>query len=219
MSALFQKNAHTYQIMNQKTNQKHGVGRIIALVALGIVLGVTIYFLIATSLGGNQMPMPFGFGVGVVSSGSMEPELSIDDLILVKAEKTYAVGDTVVYQSGRILVVHKIISIDEEEELVITRGTANSAEDAPIRLRDIKGKVVGSLPKVGIVIFMLKSTIGQILILALCGVLLWYSYTSERRREEKEHGEALDEIRNEIERLKAGSGDAAEKDVSQKDET
>ena len=189
--------------MNQKTNQKHSVGRIIALVVLGIVLGVTIYFFFATALGGNQMPMPFGYGVGVVSSGSMEPELSIDDLIFVKQCKSYAVGDVVVYQSGRILVVHEIIAIDEQEELAITRGCANNTEDAPIRLRDIKGKVIGSLPKVGIVVFVFKSTIGQLCILGLAGLLIWYSYTSEKRREEKEHGEALDEIRCEIERLKA----------------
>ena len=212
------ENGTNKQFMNQKTNQKQNVGRIISLVVLGIVLGVTIYFFIATAIGGNQLPMPFGYGVGVVSSGSMEPKLSIDDLVFVKQCKSYAVGDIVVYQSGRILVVHEIISINEEEESAITRGCANNAEDAPIRLRDIKGKVIGSLPKVGIVVFALKSAVGQACILILAGLLLWYSFTSEKEREEKEHCEALDEIRSEIERLKTKNEEKAEEEHSSKDE-
>ncbi len=191
--------------MNQKTNQKYGVGRILTLVVLGIVLGVSIYLLFATVIGGNQMPMPFGYGVGVVSSGSMEPKLSIDDLIIVKQESSYAVGDVVVFQSGKILVVHEIISIDEQEEMAVTQGCANTGKDAPIRLRDIKGKVVFCLPKIGFLVFLMKTLGGQLLILAAAIFLLWYSWARQTKREEQEHDQAVEEIRREISRLKSVS--------------
>lgn len=48
------------------------------------------------ALAGNQVPMPFGMGVAVVLSGSMESELITNDVIIVRETNDYAVGDVVV---------------------------------------------------------------------------------------------------------------------------
>ena len=45
-------------------------------------MGINVYLWNASSLAGNAMPMPFGFGMAVVLSGSMEPVLSVNDLLL-----------------------------------------------------------------------------------------------------------------------------------------
>lgn len=143
------------------------------------------------------MPMPFGVGVGVVMSGSMEPELSINDLIIVRARKEYQEGEVIVFQQNGKLVVHKIIAINEEE--VITQGSANNAPDNPMPIQSIKGEVVGHVKKVGVAVQFLKSPAGTILILALAFLLLLQSYRSEK---ESGPGE-IEEIKKEIERLKA----------------
>lgn len=201
--------------MKLKTSKKHVAVRILFLTVLGAVLGLTIYGLLATTIGGNQLPMPFGYGVGVVASGSMEPELSIDDLIFVEKADRYQTGDWVVFQSGGILVVHEVISVDEEEGIAITQGRANTSKDAPVRLRDIKGRVIFSIPKVGIAVFWIKSPIGRILILALAGFLLWRSNVITKHREEQETGGSLEELRREILQLKqATDSDRSEDDLN-----
>ena len=86
------------------------------------------------------MPMPSGFGAAVILSGSMEPELSIDDLIIVKKSDNYDVGDIVVYQRNYELIVHRIVEINGNN--VITKGDANNIEDDPISKKQIIGKVV-----------------------------------------------------------------------------
>ena len=163
---------------------------------ISVIIGFGLYSWNAATLAGNAMPMPFGMGVAVVLSGSMEPELSVDDVVFVKETKDYAVDDTVVFQDGRSLVVHKIIAKDGD--VVTTKGTANNTADAPIDVKYIKGEVVWSLPYVGAVVTILKTPAATILILAAAVYLLIKSYQNERREEEKE----LDEIRKQIEELK-----------------
>ena len=110
--------------MKQTNPKKRGVGRILLILLIGVVFGFGVYTWLSSSVIGNQMPMPFGVGIGVVVTGSMEPELSIDDVIVVKSAPTYRVGDVVVYQQRNILVVHKIIAVDGTS--VTTQGTANN---------------------------------------------------------------------------------------------
>ncbi len=183
--------------MKQKTlTKKQMVLRSILLVLISLILGFGLYSWNAKSLTGNVMPMPFGVGVAVVLSGSMEPELSVDDVIVVKASADYAVGDTVVYQDGRFLVVHKIV--EKDGTVVITQGTANNTADEPIDISAIKGKVVGVLAGFGTVVSVIKSPIVTFLLLGIAVFLLILSY----RREREEDEEKLNQIREEIERLK-----------------
>ena len=88
--------------------------RVLVLAVVSLVLGFNLYQWNARSLTGNVLPMPFGYGCAVVLTGSMEPTIMTNDLIFVRAETEFEVGDVVVYQSGRMLVVHRIVDIDGE---------------------------------------------------------------------------------------------------------
>ena len=172
--------------------------RIALLVLLAALVGISIYSVNARMVGGNAMPMPFGFGMTVVLSGSMEPELSVDDLLIVAAKDSYEVGDVVVFQTQRTAVVHRIIAINGEE--IITRGDANTADDEPITLANIKGRVVCAIPFVGYVVHLIKTPIGTLLLLGLAFWLLEASFKKEKAEKKNE----LDAIRQEIEALKNG---------------
>ena len=169
---------------------------LIALVAL--ILGVNIYSLNASRLAGNAVPMPFGVGASVVLSGSMEPSLSVGDLIIISAQEDYALQQVIVYQDGASAVVHRIVAIDTEANTVTTRGDANDIEDDPIPAERIKGKVILSIPLLGYLVNLIKSPIGTIVILALAVLLLERSFRKEKEQDAKQ----LDRIREEIEKLK-----------------
>ena len=171
--------------------------RIVALSCVGIFLGCNIYLWNAQSLTGNALPMPFGVGVAVVLSGSMEPELSVDDVIFVRAQESYAEGDIVVFQNGGSVVVHRIVKLDGET--VVTKGDANNAEDGEMDVSVIKGKVVGHADGLGAAVRLLKSPLVSISTLAAAVFLLERSY-----RKDKQKGDAeMDAIKAEIRRLKA----------------
>ena len=162
----------------------------------GAVIGFNLYAANANRLVGNQLPMPFGWGAAVVLSGSMEPELSVDDLIIVKEAESYGLRDVVVYQDGRSLVVHRIIECRDDG--FITMGDANNTDDGLIELSRIKGKVVFAIPYVGMLVDFIKTPVGTFLIIALAVLLL----ELPRQREKKKDSEEMERIKEEIRKLK-----------------
>lgn len=193
--------------------QLKSVIRISVLVLLAVLIGVSIYSINASMLGGNALPMPFGFGMTVVLSGSMEPELSVDDLLIVTPSDTYEVGDVVVYQTQRTAVVHRIVAINGEE--IITRGDANNTEDDPITKENIKGKVIFAIPFIGLIVNLIKTPFGTILLL---GAAIWLLEASFKKEKDKK-AEELAAIRREIEELKKDAEPPQETtDINNKEE-
>ena len=187
-----QKNMEKKQLKNKWKSAL----RIALLALLAVIVGVNVYTLNASHLTGNTVPMPFGVGSAVVLSGSMEPEISVGDLLIITEAQSYQVGDVVVFQDGRSSVTHRIVSISEDK--VVTRWDANNTEDAPITLEQIKGKVTMVIPLIGYAINLIKTPVGTICVLALAVFLLESSFGAEKKKKENE----LDEIRAEIEKLK-----------------
>ncbi len=151
----------------------------------------------ANSVIGNQLPMPFGYGAAVVLSGSMEPALSVNDLLIVREAEDYTVGDIVVYQDVHRLIVHRIV--EDNGETVITRGDANHTEDSPIYRSSIKGVVIRHIPLLGAVVNALKTPIGILLVLLCALLLIEFSFRVEKEADE----EQLEAIREDIRRLRA----------------
>ena len=170
--------------------------RVILLILAGVVLGVNLYSWNAKSLSGNVMPMPFGYGAAVVLSGSMEPTIMTDELIIVHAQEDYEVGDVVVYQAGYMLVVHRIVDMDGQT--VTTRGDANNTDDAPMKTSSIKGKVIAHIPHVGAVVRVIKTPVFTILLIA--GAILTIELPFRKKKEQDD--EQLQKIKEEIQRLK-----------------
>lgn len=167
--------------------------RILLLIVCGLILGVNVYLINAKNLIGNQLPMPFGYGAAVVLSGSMEPEFSEGDLIIVKECQSYAKGDIVVYQDRNILVVHRIINVDGET--ITTKGDANNVADEPVSVSAVKGKVLFWIPYAGIVVECLKSPLGIICIIAAAIALIEIPRRKEEKKDEKERDEIIEEIK------------------------
>ena len=170
--------------------------RIISLILIALIFGVSLYTVNAARVAGNVIPMPFGVGAAVVLSGSMEPELSVGDLLILAEKEEYFVDDVVAYQDGSMAVTHRITAFTDEG--VITRGDANNVDDEPISPEQIKGKVVFVIPLVGYVVNIIKTPLGTLAILAIAIFLSEYSFRSDKKKKETE----LDSIKAEIDRLK-----------------
>ena len=180
----------------KKRFSKKTVFRYIVFSFIGIVLGLFVYTQNAKGLLKDKIPMPFGYGMSVVLSGSMESRLSVDDLVIIKATDNYKVNDIVLFQDGNSLVIHRIIEIDGDT--VTTKGDANNVADEPINKSQIKGVLVYDIAGLGAVINILKQPVSVFIILAAAFLLTEFSYRKERDTDTEE----LDEIKKMIEELK-----------------
>lgn len=180
----------------KKRFSKKTIFRYIVFSFIGIVLGLFVYAQNAKGLLKDKIPMPFGYGMSVVLSGSMESRLSVDDLVIIKATDNYKVNDIVLFQDGNSLVIHRIIEIDGDT--VTTKGDANNTADEPINKIQIKGVLVYDIAGLGAMVNILKQPVSVFIILAAAFLLTEFSY----RKEKDTDTEELDEIKKMIEELK-----------------
>lgn len=182
--------------MSDTKRKLKNIGRMILLVIVSLIIGIRLYSWNAQNLAGNQMPMPFGWGISVVLSGSMEPTLSVNDLVFVQEQSDYEVGDIVVYQDENTLVIHEIYSKNGDE--IVTKGEANDVADEPISATAIKGKAMFHIPFIGALIRFLKTPLGFIMIIAAAIALFELPHLQQRKKAAEEQ----ERIKEEIKRLK-----------------
>nr|WP_294371550.1 signal peptidase I [uncultured Ruminococcus sp.] len=112
------------------------------------ILVLTVVVFMSSKVNGKA-PSFFGYSVLRVSTGSMQPELMIGDVILGKCVDNptkLKVGDVITYQgSGKtegLLVTHKIIiaphKTDDGTYKLQTKGVANEIADPEISTDDVR---------------------------------------------------------------------------------
>lgn len=145
------------------------------------------YVLLARKVTGNPQPTVFGFSTAVVLSGSMEPAIHVDDLIITRARGAYEVGDIITYRSGSSLTTHRVVEVLPGGYR--TRGDANNTPDMDIVPPEaVVGKVVGTVRGFGAVVRALRSPLGMLCLLTV-GVLLIALPAMGRRNGGEKHEE------------------------------
>lgn len=123
----------------------------------------------------------FGYTYFEVLTGSMYDDIKEHDIIIIKLNDNYNVGDIITYKTGDIFVTHRIVELDEDT--IITKGDANNVEDDPINRNQVVGKVVKVLKDAGIYIKVLTDKL-VIVLLFVMGTIASYIISLVERKEE-----------------------------------
>ena len=133
-------------------NHLRKITRIIAnllTVVLLLVLGLVIYGKAITTFGKGVYPNYFGYTFFEVASGSMEPTLQINDVILIKiANEDLKKGDIIAFENEGTVITHRIVYLDGD--IITVKGDNNDVVDKPIRREQVIGKVTKIYPSLGI---------------------------------------------------------------------
>lgn len=170
--------------------------RVLLIVLVSVFIGYDAYLFNATYICKQSLPMPFGVGHAIIMSGSMEPAISVMDVVVIRKKSAYEIGDIVTYQAGDVLVTHRII--EKNGDNYITRGDANNAKDPAIKQEQILGYVAKNIPDIGGILLFLQKPIGMVctMFVLLLGMELSF------RRTQKEKKQRIQPIRSELEELR-----------------
>lgn len=136
------------------------------LVNLLLILSVCLVGTVVICSASEKVPSVFGYSILRVISGSMEPEIHVNDYILVKKTDIAELktGDIISFYSKDPSIynkpnTHRIDSINKGESLsFITKGTANEkADQYPVVQEDIIGKYVCKLSVLSFVFPLLSN--------------------------------------------------------------
>ena len=151
--------------------------------AMLLLLGYNVY-ISAARASGQALPKFFGWSTAVIISGSMSGAIEIDDVVIVKEQKNYALGDAILFcdVNGKT-VCHRIIA--EKVDGFETKGDANNTPDQElVPLDRVYGKVRLTLPRIGVLQRVLRNPLGMFLLAALTILLIVGPYF-RRERDDK----------------------------------
>lgn len=148
--------------------------KVIKYILIGILLVVFIsnfYVMIKSASNPGTHPDVFGYSTAVVVSGSMQPEINVDDLVVIKKQKEYSKGDIIAFRGGKSFVTHRII--EETPQGFVTQGDANNtADEALVRKQDISGEVIYTVKGVGRLVSFLKSPLGMMILFVFAFIII-----------------------------------------------
>lgn len=147
-----------------------------------VVLAITLLIFLTTRIQGNT-PTVFGYTIFRITTGSMEPELMVGDVILDKVvddETEISVGDIITFEGGSQfdgkLVTHKVIKApytDSNGDIMLqTHGIANEIDDTPISISQVRAKMVCKIPYID-TLYNLFLTPSGLLIMILLIILVF----------------------------------------------
>lgn len=184
-------------------------------VAAILLILVSLFVLLSVVLTpAGQVPRVLGYSVFRVMTGSMEPEIPENSLLVVKKTppEDIAPGDVISFFSPDPALqgavnTHRVVRIEEEKGrfLFFTKGDANIIEDIyPVEDSLLVGTVVFKSGVLGVVVSLLSSPLvfGAIILLPLLVILLTNLYRAVRiaadiakKEEEAAVRQALEEIK------------------------
>lgn len=108
-----------------------------------------------------------GYRLYTIVTGSMEPELTVGDVILVEETSFDALKlkDVITYESKAsgmegMIVTHRIVDINKETQELITRGDANFADDPVITYDQVQGKVTYKFVLISLLTKLVRNKVG-----------------------------------------------------------
>lgn len=103
----------------------------------------------------------------IVSTGSMEPTINTEEIIIIAEQDKYEEGDIVTFiDEEGFIITHRIVKINESS--FITKGDANNITDKECNISSIQGKVIFHSKIIGFfVIYLLKPLICIYLIISV----------------------------------------------------
>ena len=183
--------------------------------AIGLIL-VSVFVLLSVVLTpAGQVPQVLGYSVFRVMTGSMEPEIREDSLLVVQKTppEDIAPGDVISFFSPDPMLegavnTHRVVRIEKENGRTqfITKGDANVIEDTyPTDASALVGRVVFKSYGLGKAVSLLSNPLvfGIIILLPLLVILLMNLYRAVRIAADMAKKEEEEAVRKALEEIKA----------------
>ena len=138
--------------------------------------------IIKSKLNNNKIPDIFGFTPYIIVSGSMEPNIPVDNIIITRKVKPedIKVGDVISFKDKNedIVITHRVVEVKDINGIYFyqTKGDNNSSVDQNlVPYSQIQGKYMFKVPFLGKLITYVRTPRGMTLVLTfvICIYILY----------------------------------------------
>lgn len=157
INAMQEELAHAFDLDVTKTNTyaRKKIFKIIESVISVLIICVLgkIFLDVTTARANNQVPTVFGYQIYEVQTGSMDPTLPVNSLIVseqVSKEDLLKTGDVITFVHDEVTITHRIIEVLKENEEIRYRtkgdNAMNSIDPDLIKPEEVKARFIMKLP-------------------------------------------------------------------------
>lgn len=173
---VVENNENQENVETKSSKTKSIIGKVFAGIGAAILTFLVVvvgWLAIQKFVLHEPVPSFAGYSHLIVTTGSMESEISAGDLIIIKDTGDYKNGDiiTFLHEGETTPTTHRIIYT--YGDVYVTKGDANNTTDIrSVHISEVKGEVVSIIPNLGLFLEWIKSgggliyVVGVILIIA-----------------------------------------------------
>ena len=163
--------------------------KILFIAFLSIIIVLNISVIVQSKKNPNLVPNIFGYKPFIVLSGSMESEIKVGDLVMVKDTKSNNLkkGDIIAFRNSENLVTtHRIVKklkLENSDVCYKTKGDANNVEDKEVVCSSsIEGKYQFRVPKFGNVLLFIQKPLGFVVMMMSILILGMLVYIKSNKK-------------------------------------
>ncbi len=136
------------------------------------------FSIIAVLLIVSVFPITGNIKFMTVKSGSMEPNIKLGSVVLVKPNKDYKIGDVITFKpegETEMSFTHRLyqIKMNDGQTRYITKGDANNGPDQrEVLEKEIIGKVLFSVPFLGRILEAVRKPFGFMLVIIIPSAII-----------------------------------------------
>lgn len=153
-------------------------------IVLLLVVVMVVYNFFQISVLNKKYSNLFGYTFFEVTTGSMSNTIEINDAVIVKITKDIKKDDIITYINDDVIITHRVV--EQNGEQIITKGDANNDLDKPIQRDMVLGKVVKTIPRLG-VWFKVFTDIKVIISIIITIILFGLTLSSKREGKQMEN--------------------------------
>jgi len=171
-----------------------GIAIVVSILLIPILIA-NLVIIVKGSLNPEEIPTVMGYAPMAVVTDSMNTgksdAIKAGDMVVTKKTNVdkLAVGDIIMFKNNQSAIIHRIVGYNEATNTFTTKGDANNTEDLdPVQKKNIIGKYMLRVPKVGDLILFSRTPLGMLICIGIpILMLLGYDFVAKRltRREEE----------------------------------
>lgn len=151
---------------------------ILLLSMISLFLICLIFYVISSKIAEKKEKTPL-FGFYTIISPSMEPNINVYDVVLVKKANINKLkkGDVITFYStnnyfGDTPITHRIVNIDDRTSIIVKGDHNEKADNEKVIPKNIIGKVILVIPSLGKLQFFLASKSGFIVAIIIPAIVI-----------------------------------------------
>ena len=169
---------------------------------IAIILIYNIILIALSSANKISVVNILGYKSYIIKTNSMEPTISINDVVITKKVKKEKIkkGDVITFLQDGEVITHRITQIEDNGNYT-TKGDNNNIEDIfKITYENIEGKHILTIPYLGKIVQALDNKIVFLIITLIILIFMFITILNQEKRENRREKKKIEDKKRENEK-------------------